>query len=341
MTNLPEPLTPIDCDLRNFPFMPLDVVRLRDSDLAALESPEACWAAVLLWCASWHQIPAASLPNDDRVLANLAGFGRVVKEWSKVRQGALRGWITCNDGRLYHPVIAEKALDAMESKYKQEWRTELARIRKHNQRHPQDIQTEIDFETFMSHRTVKGCPIGQGNNVSPMSHEKQHPTDIDTDIDTETETDIKNIKPIVRSATSRFEEFWAIWPKSSRKVAKNHCEKKWSSKKLDAIADSIIQHVTQMKNTKQWLDGFEPAPLTYINQGRWTDEIFTGEGKANSNTKPWYISSTGIEAKAIELGIVQLRDENFTYFKGRVYEAAGITNEMIRAANQDFGRKAA
>lgn len=187
MSALPEPLTQIDCDLRNFPFMPLDVVRLRDSDLAALESPEACWAAVLLWCASWHQIPAASLPNDDRVLANLAGFGRVVKEWAKVKEGALRGWTLCSDGRLYHPVISEKALDAMESKYKQEWRTEIARIRKHNQRHPQDTQHEIDFETFMSQKTVKGCPMRQGVNVSQMSHEKQHPTDIDTDIDTETD----------------------------------------------------------------------------------------------------------------------------------------------------------
>lgn len=96
--------------------MPLDVRRLRDSDMASLESPEACWAAVLLWSASWHQVPAASLPDDDRVLANLAGYGRVVKEWQRVREGALRGWVKCDDGRLYHPVVAEKALEAWDSK---------------------------------------------------------------------------------------------------------------------------------------------------------------------------------------------------------------------------------
>ena len=27
----PAPLTPVDCDLRDFAFMPLDVVRLRDA----------------------------------------------------------------------------------------------------------------------------------------------------------------------------------------------------------------------------------------------------------------------------------------------------------------------
>ena len=116
MNPMTEPLTPADCDLQNLPYMPLDVRRLRDSDLASTESPEACWAAVLLWAASWHQVPAASLPDDDRVLSNLAGYGRVVKEWQRVKDGALRGWVKCNDGRLYHPVVAEKANESWASK---------------------------------------------------------------------------------------------------------------------------------------------------------------------------------------------------------------------------------
>ena len=159
-----EPLTPQDCDLRDFAFMPLDVVRLRDSDLAATETPEACWAAVLLWCASWHQIPAASLPDDDRVLANLAGFGRVVKEWKRVKLGALRGWILCNDGRLYHPVIAEKALDAWSGKQGRKWRTECARIKKHAQRY------EIPYlPPEFNQWIADGCPQGQPLHVPEMS----------------------------------------------------------------------------------------------------------------------------------------------------------------------------
>jgi HNH endonuclease/Protein of unknown function (DUF1376) len=106
---LPDPLVPADCDLRDFPFMPLEVQRLRDSDLAALEGPEACWAAVLLWCVAWHQMPAASLPDDDRLLARFAGYQRAPREWKRIRDGALRGWVKCSDGRMYHPVVAEKA----------------------------------------------------------------------------------------------------------------------------------------------------------------------------------------------------------------------------------------
>ena len=80
-TRLPDPLIAAEVDLRDFQFLPLDVVRLRDSDLVSLETAESFRAAVLLWCASWHQQPAASLPDDDRVLAKLAGYGFVVDAW--------------------------------------------------------------------------------------------------------------------------------------------------------------------------------------------------------------------------------------------------------------------
>lgn len=107
-----EPLVPSDLDLRNMAFMPLDVVRLRDSDIARKESGESFRAAVLLWCAAWHQVPASSLPSDDVSLASYAGFGRDIKGWQKIKMGALHGFIECSDGRLYHSVIADKALEA-------------------------------------------------------------------------------------------------------------------------------------------------------------------------------------------------------------------------------------
>ncbi|WP_241300798.1 DUF1376 domain-containing protein [Burkholderia cenocepacia] len=132
MSNLPNPLTPADCDLRDFPFMPLDVQRLCDSDLAALESPEACWAALLLWSKSWHQVPAASLPDDDRVLAKFTGYQRAPAAWQAIREGALRGWIKCSDGRLYHPVVAEKANEGWFAKHRQAHDKLCERVRKRN-----------------------------------------------------------------------------------------------------------------------------------------------------------------------------------------------------------------
>jgi hypothetical protein len=117
MTELPEPFTPANCDLRGMPFMPLDVVRLRDSDLVALSSGPQFKAAVLLWCFAWHQVPAASLPDDERILARAAGCSPAL--WRSGANMALRGWVKCRDGRLYHPVIAEKARKAWNGRQRQ------------------------------------------------------------------------------------------------------------------------------------------------------------------------------------------------------------------------------
>ncbi len=66
----------------------------------------------LWWCA-WKQYPAGSLPNDDRVLAQLAGYEMAPKAWAKIRSATLRGWVICSDQLLYHPVVSELAIKAM------------------------------------------------------------------------------------------------------------------------------------------------------------------------------------------------------------------------------------
>lgn len=170
-TELQEPLTPTDCDLQDFAFMPLDVGRLRDSDLAADETPEACWAAVLLWAASWHQVPAASIPDSDVWIAKQAGYaqrGKIDRGWAQVRAGALRGWVKCVDGRLYHPVVAEKAREAWQAKLAQRWRSECARIKKHNQRNETSVPIP-DFDTWTAQGRPTGhpLPVPRDNKQSP------------------------------------------------------------------------------------------------------------------------------------------------------------------------------
>jgi hypothetical protein len=163
MTDRPAPMVPAEVDLRDFAFMPLDVQRLRDSDLASDETPEACWAAVLLWCASWHQVPAASIPDNDQWQAKHCGYvaqGKVSAGWKRIRNGALRGWVPCSDGRLYHPVVAEKAMESWRHKLAQRWRSEAARIKKHNQRHGTSVEMP-DLDAWIA----SGCPQGQAHVV--------------------------------------------------------------------------------------------------------------------------------------------------------------------------------
>lgn len=128
----PAPLVPAEVDLRDFQYMELDVQKLRDSRFTAETDPEAFRAGVLLWCAAWHQVPAASLPDNDKELSALAGFGRVVKEWMRYRDQALSLFVLCSDGRFYHPVIAEKAVVAWESRLTHKYNRLCDRIRKDN-----------------------------------------------------------------------------------------------------------------------------------------------------------------------------------------------------------------
>lgn len=112
MTGTIEPLVPKEVDLRDFQFMPMDIVRLFNSDFHARANDTEWRAGVTLWLKSYHQVPAASLPDDDVSLARLAEFGRDIKGWAKIKKIALYGWVKCSDGRLYHPIVSEKAMRA-------------------------------------------------------------------------------------------------------------------------------------------------------------------------------------------------------------------------------------
>jgi len=94
-----------------------------------------------------------------------------------------------------------------------------------------------------------------------------------TESDTNTNPKKIQIQKKNNNISSKFDEFWQLWPTSKRKVAKSTCETKWIKHKLDEVADRIFSHVSALKTSEQWTTGFEPAPLTYINQKRWEDDV--------------------------------------------------------------------
>lgn len=116
LVQLPAPLTPRECDLRDFPFMPLEIARLRRSKTwrKAKRNPELAFPLLNLWTAAWHDVPAGSLEDDDEVLADLAMCSLV--KWKRLRDQVLAGWVKCNDGRLYHPTVCEKVRESWEAK---------------------------------------------------------------------------------------------------------------------------------------------------------------------------------------------------------------------------------
>lgn len=113
-SHLPAPPIPADADLRHFPCVSINAADLRNSDMAIEGDPADNWFCIILMMAAWHQLPAGSLPDDDAKLAYLAGMGRDLRGWKKRRKGALRGWVLCSDGRLYHPMLVEAVQEALQ-----------------------------------------------------------------------------------------------------------------------------------------------------------------------------------------------------------------------------------
>ncbi|MBB2918311.1 YdaU family protein [Cupriavidus alkaliphilus] len=331
MMDLPEPLTPPDCDLRDFQFMPLDVVRLRDSDLAAQESPEACWTAVLLWCASWHQQPAASLPDDDNVLSRLAGFGRVVREWQRVRTGALRGWIKCSDGRLYHPVVAEKALEAWAGKHRQRHKTECARIKKHNQRNG----THIPFPSLERFLSPDYADPTQGDKaeVSPGT-KPQCPQAVPRETPSKGQGEGQGYVNQSSSITTDSGCAGAGAPPPAAALADVLCK---GGIEADASDERLLRWVAEGATPADVARAIASAQQRRRKEGSaqpvnvgLVDVILAdilAKRRAPSAVTPgtdeWHESASGITAFGATVGVFQGPDEPFPYFKARVFEAAG------------------
>ena len=245
--------------------MPLDVPRFRKSRAMAMLPPEHFmpWFGLIL--EAWHQLPAASIPNDDIELASLAGFGRQVLQWQAVRDGALYGWVLCSDGRFYHPVVAEKANEA--------WMRRLEdRHRKYVSREKKEDREPLPFDEWL-----------EGASAPTHAHVTRKAGDV-----TKKTGDVTrksgDFRPERRGEEKRGEEipdsFEQWWEAVPRKVAKGQARKAYKTalKKTDAetllagikrYAEAVrgkdaeyIRHATTWLNGEGWLDEPDPPPAS-------------------------------------------------------------------------------
>ncbi len=73
---------------------------------------------------------------------------------------------------------------------------------------------------------------------------------------------------------NRFNEFWMIYPK---KVGKKDAQRAWKNAKVTTeLFEKIMTAVGKARTTEQWTKEngrYIPNPSTWLNQGRWDDEI--------------------------------------------------------------------
>jgi len=82
---------------------------------------------------------------------------------------------------------------------------------------------------------------------------------------------LPNLKPVVNE---NFEEFWKAYPK---KTGKDLARTAFAKRKVNnELLQTMLKAIAQQKNTDQWKKDngqFIPMPATWLNQGRWQDEI--------------------------------------------------------------------
>ena len=84
------------------------------------------------------------------------------------------------------------------------------------------------------------------------------------------------LKPIAEEKDEYSEVFKAFWAAYPRKVGKDAAFRAWKRKKTNL--ETVLPALEEQKKSHNWTkDGgqFIPNPQTWLNQGRWKDEVDT------------------------------------------------------------------
>lgn len=118
----------------------------------------------------------------------------------------------------------------------------------------------------------KNPPVFSESHLKPKKPEKEKEEDKDKDKDKDED---KDKKKRADAKTDDFDAFWAVYP---RKVGKGDAKKAFA--KVKAPVSVLISAVNTQKQSQQWLKDngqYIPNPATWLNQGRWEDELPTND----------------------------------------------------------------
>ena len=99
-------------------------------------------------------------------------------------------------------------------------------------------------------------------NVTVYEHE---------DVDVDENINNKTSSPPRTASDARFDIFWQTYPK---KVGKKAAQSAWKKAKITSEQfQDVIRAIEEQKQSDQWNRGYIPNPATWLNQGRWDDEV--------------------------------------------------------------------
>lgn len=131
-----------------------------------------------------------------------------------------------------------------------------------------------------------------------------------------------------------FQTFWELYP---RKVAKRAAEKSWSrlnKQDQEEVLKALPNHIQYWK-IKDTEKDYIPHPATWLNQGRWEDEIDLEPTVAKKPQIPWYSNDELTLAKGRELGINPYPGETMGQYRSRIQ--ASMHNKATNSVAQNMG----
>lgn len=118
----------------------------------------------------------------------------------------------------------------------------------------------------------------------PQANAKQWETTSEKEKENEIEKENETENECYKNPHSPFERFWLAYP---RKVGKADARKAFA--KVKVPIETLLSAIEQQTRSEQWTrenGRFIPNPATWLNQGRWEDEIAAPESKYHA--KPGY-----------------------------------------------------
>ena len=121
-----------------------------------------------------------------------------------------------------------------------------------------------------------------------------------------------------------FEDFWFKYP---RKVAKKAAMQAFAKLPIDEqelAVDTLDTHLEYWK-LKETESEFIPHPSTWLNQGRYFDELDLKPKAPKKPALPWYSTEQLTMDKARELNMTPRPGEDMGQFRARIAQRAAET----------------
>ena len=117
-----------------------------------------------------------------------------------------------------------------------------------------------------------------------------------------------------------FDTFWKLYPRKVAKRAAQGAFNRLTKDEQTQAVEAIEQHLAYWKLKGTETD-FIPHASTWLNQGRWEDELDMTPKEVKRPSLPWYSTDELTLAKGRELGLNAYAGETMGQYRQRISQA--------------------